>query len=98
MKLTRLREEFSMVSVTREQSQQHIRAYILHLIGTQLFLDYSTNKIYLRWLLLLEDFDACRALSWGSAMLAILYRSLYKISMMRTSQFSGHSTLLQYFG
>jgi len=82
-----------VVPVTYEQAQQHAHAYIFHLIDTQMFLDYSTNKVYLRWLPLLEDFDACGALSWGRAMLAVLYRSLYKVSMMQTSQFSGHSTL-----
>ena len=45
------------------EAQQHARAYILHMIGTQLFPDYSKNKVYLRWLSLLEDFDVCGAMS-----------------------------------
>jgi len=95
VKLTWLCEEFSVFPVTEKQAQQHARAYILHLISTQLFPDYSTNKVYIRWLPLLKDFDACGDLSWGSAVLALLHMSLYKVSMMRTSQFSMRSTLLQ---
>jgi len=49
----------------------------------------------LRWLPLLEDFDACGAMSWGRAVLAFLYRELYKVAMMQTIQFQGHNTLLQ---
>ena len=81
VKLTWLCEEFSVVPIIEEHAQQHAHALIFHLIDTQLFPDYSTNKVYIRWLPLLEEFDACGA--------------LYKVFMMRTSQFSGHSTLLQ---
>ena len=74
------------------QAQQHARAYILHMIGTQLFSDYTKNKVYLRWLPLLEDFDVCSTMLLANAVLAYLYMSLYSISMMQTSLFSGHRT------
>jgi len=44
---------------------------------------------------LLEDFDACGAMFLGSVILAYLYRELYKISTMQTSQFRDPQTLLQ---
>ena len=53
-------------------------AYILHMFGTRLFLDTTTNKVHLRWLPLLEDLDVCGAMSWGSTVLAYLYMVLYK--------------------
>jgi len=65
VKLTGLREQFTVPLITDVQAQQYARAYILHMIGTQLFLDYSKNKIYLRWLPLSEDFDICGAMSMG---------------------------------
>ena len=97
MKLTWLHEEFPIVLVIEEQAQQHVRAYILHLISTEFFPDYFTYKVYIRWLPLLEDFDICGDLSWGGMVQIVLYRSLYKVFMMRTSQFSGHSALLQVY-
>ncbi|MBA0611053.1 hypothetical protein Godav_011769 [Gossypium davidsonii] len=36
----------------------------------------SRNLIHLRWLLKLVDFRVAGELSWGSAMLAILYREM----------------------
>jgi len=95
VKLTWLREQFIVPLITDVEAQQHACAYIFHMIGTQLFPDYSKNKVYLRWLPLLEDFDICGAMSWGSAILAYLYRSLYSVSMMQSFLFSEHSELLQ---
>ena len=48
VKLTWLHEQFTVPPITDVEAQQHTRAYILHMIGTQLFPDYSKNKIYLR--------------------------------------------------
>ena len=75
--------------------QHHARAYILHMIFTQLFLDYSKKKVYVRWVTLLEDFDICGAMSWGSVVLTYLYRFLYSVSIMQTSLFGEHNELLQ---
>jgi len=64
------------------QDQQNARGYILCMIDTTLFSDYFTNKVHLRWLLILEDFDTCCAMSWGSVVLTYLYMELYKVSTM----------------
>ncbi|KAL4293545.1 hypothetical protein AHAS_Ahas18G0138800 [Arachis hypogaea] len=55
---------------------QYARCYLLMLIGVFFFTDKSANLLPLRWLSLLEDFDACRRLSWGSALLSHTYHSL----------------------
>ncbi|KAL4277157.1 hypothetical protein AHAS_Ahas20G0279100 [Arachis hypogaea] len=49
---------------------------LLILIKGYLFTDKSANLVSLRWLPLLEDFDSCRWLSWGSALLSYTYHSL----------------------
>ncbi|KAL4336865.1 hypothetical protein AHAS_Ahas12G0052900 [Arachis hypogaea] len=46
------------------------------LIGRFLFIDKSATLVPLIWLLLLEDFDHCRWLSWESALLPYTYHSL----------------------
>ncbi|RYR43867.1 hypothetical protein Ahy_A08g040260 [Arachis hypogaea] len=38
--------------------------------------DKSNNLVHLRWPSLLADFQTCRGLSWGSAVLAWTYHSL----------------------
>jgi len=65
VKLTRLHKQFIVSLITNVKARQHARTYILHMTSTQLFSDYSKNKVYLRWLPLLEDFDVCGAMSWG---------------------------------
>ena len=73
VKLPWLREQFIVPPIKDVEAQQHAHAYILHMIGTQLFSDYSKNKVYLRWLPLLEYFDVYGAMSWGSVVLMYLY-------------------------
>ncbi|XP_057719823.1 serine/threonine-protein phosphatase 7 long form homolog [Arachis stenosperma] len=56
--------------VTKERLMRYTRGYIIQLIGGILFPDASDSRVHIRWLLLLEDIDACGRLSWGSAVLA----------------------------
>ncbi|RYR07322.1 hypothetical protein Ahy_B05g074652 [Arachis hypogaea] len=53
----------------------YTRCYILLLIGGYLMTDKSNNHIHIRWLPLLDDFERCRILSWGSVVLAWTYHS-----------------------
>ncbi|MFQ6662759.1 hypothetical protein Gotur_030507 [Gossypium turneri] len=48
-------------------------AYILQLIGDYLMLDTSRSRVHLRWLLKLVDFRVFGEMSWGSAVLVMLY-------------------------
>ena len=65
MKLQWLRDEFTVVPDYLEdmEVEQFARAYILHMFGTHLFSDTTTNKVYRRWLPLLEDLNVCGAMS-----------------------------------
>ncbi|KAL4328493.1 hypothetical protein AHAS_Ahas13G0205600 [Arachis hypogaea] len=44
--------------------------------GRILFPDASDYRVHIKWLPLLEDFGTCGRLSWGSAVLAWLYRQI----------------------
>ncbi|KAH9619811.1 hypothetical protein KSS87_001162 [Heliosperma pusillum] len=55
---------------------QYVRAYLLILMATVMFPDKSGNDIQVVYLPLLRDLDAIDDFSWGSAVLATLYRNL----------------------
>ncbi|RYQ85238.1 hypothetical protein Ahy_B10g104740 isoform A [Arachis hypogaea] len=59
---------------TEECLVRYTRGYIMHLIGGFLFPDASDSREHIRWLPLLEELDTCGQLSWGSAVLAWMYR------------------------
>lgn len=75
--------------------EQYTRATILCLIGGLLLSDTSDNKVKLLYLPLLRDLDACGRLSWGSAVLAWMYRCLCRSSRTHVRDVCGASTLLQ---
>ncbi|XP_020254351.1 serine/threonine-protein phosphatase 7 long form homolog [Asparagus officinalis] len=98
IKLKWLRETFSVplpVDAPQILVDQHARAYIMHMIGTILFPDSSKDKVHARWLPLLEDLDVCGTKSWGSAVLAYLYREMSKVALMQNSELKGCLSLLQ---
>jgi len=55
---------------------QYARAYILTLIGSILVPDTSTARVHVMCLLKLVDLNVVNNYSWGSAVLARLYRGL----------------------
>ncbi|XP_057502249.1 protein MAIN-LIKE 1-like [Actinidia eriantha] len=75
--------------------QRHARAYILRLIGGILFTDYSQTLVKVAYLPLLLDLDAAGACSWGSAVLAMLYRSMCRATKIGQRQIAGALLLLQ---
>ena len=74
---------------------QRARAYILVLLAGVLFPDTLDTYIHMNFLVLLEDFDRCSRLSWGSAVLACLYRNLCKASVGGGNEIAGPLMLLQ---
>ncbi|QHN84967.1 uncharacterized protein DS421_16g533300 [Arachis hypogaea] len=60
---------------TEERLMRYARGYIMQLIGGILFPDASDSRVHIGWLSLLEDL-ACGQFSWGSAVLAWLYRQM----------------------
>ncbi|MBA0817775.1 hypothetical protein Gohar_019635, partial [Gossypium harknessii] len=64
------------------------------MIGGYLMSDLS-GIIHLRWLLKLVDFKAVGEFSWGSAMLATLYREMYGVTPPTKAKIGGCLSLLQ---
>ncbi|KAK5834315.1 hypothetical protein PVK06_018192 [Gossypium arboreum] len=74
---------------------RYARAYILEMIGGYLMPDLSRNLVHLRWLLKLVDFRATGELSWGSVMLATLYKEIYGATRPNKAKIGGCLSLLQ---
>ncbi|RYR59255.1 hypothetical protein Ahy_A05g025100 isoform A [Arachis hypogaea] len=53
-----------------ETVRRFARAYIMMLLGTQLFVDKSGNHIHIRWLPYVARLEEMGGYSWGSAALA----------------------------
>ncbi|KAH1098023.1 hypothetical protein J1N35_014944 [Gossypium stocksii] len=68
---------------------RYARAYILEMIEGYLMLDLSRNLVHLRWLLKLIDFRAADEFSWGSAVLATLYREMYRVTVPNKAKIRG---------
>ncbi|KAJ7967944.1 serine/threonine-protein phosphatase 7 long form-like [Quillaja saponaria] len=75
--------------------QRYARAYILGLIGSALFTDKSGADVQLIFLPLLRDFALVPQFSWGSAVLAHLYRELCRGCRNGASEIAGSLVLLQ---
>ncbi|MFQ6649213.1 hypothetical protein Gotur_022569 [Gossypium turneri] len=57
--------------------------------------DLSRNLVHLRWLLKLVDFKATGEFSWGSAVLATLYRDMCGATAPNKAKIGGCLSLLQ---
>jgi len=77
---------------------QHTRRYILYLIGGFLFPNKSGLFVHNSWVFLLRDFNETRLYSWGSAVLAYLYRGLCEASHPKIKAITGCHFLLQVWG
>ncbi|QHO17143.1 uncharacterized protein DS421_10g309670 [Arachis hypogaea] len=62
--------------------------------GGYLLTDKSNNLVHVQWLPLLQDFEECRALSWGSAVLAWTYQSLCLVAQRGVMDIAGCTPLL----
>ncbi|KAK5804029.1 hypothetical protein PVK06_031678 [Gossypium arboreum] len=75
--------------------EQNTRSFILRLIGGILMPNKSQNLVRIRWLLHLVDFKEIIRLSWGSTVLATLYRELCRTTKPNKMSISGCLLLLQ---
>nr|XP_043639181.1 serine/threonine-protein phosphatase 7 long form homolog [Erigeron canadensis] len=75
--------------------QQRARIYILAMIAGQLFVDSSQYDVSLNYLESIDDLSIEGRLSWGSAVLACLYRNLCKATLPGTKGIQGPLLLLQ---
>ncbi|KAK5772448.1 hypothetical protein PVK06_048737 [Gossypium arboreum] len=74
---------------------QAARSYIMHLIGGVLMPDANGNMVHLMYLPLLSNLHNTRSYSWGSAVLAMLYRELCRTTDPSTMDIGGCLILLQ---
>ncbi|CAA0814025.1 Serine/threonine-protein phosphatase 7 long form homolog [Striga hermonthica] len=97
LKIRCLQERFKMLpdDASDTMVEYYARAYILQLLGGQLLSDMSNNKVKLMYLPLLRDLEVAGRLSWGSAVLACLYRALCRATKPETSDICGPLVLLQ---
>ncbi|TVU17956.1 hypothetical protein EJB05_34018, partial [Eragrostis curvula] len=80
-----------------EMVQSYCRAYILEMFGAVLFPDASGDVASWMFLPLLRDWHTAGSYSWGSAVLAWLYRQLCRATQRRSasSSLGGCTFLLQ---
>lgn len=98
LRLSWLRDNFGdgpPPNATEHVLRSYVRAYILALLGTVLFPDKSGTHIRLFVLPLLRDLEEVGTFSWGSAVLACLYRELCRATRPNSTQISGPLILLQ---
>lgn len=80
---------------SEEECKQRARVYIMHLIGGFLLPNSSSSGVYMYHLFNLQNLESCGELSWGSAVLACLYKRLCKASHYSAKEISGPLVLLQ---
>ncbi|XP_016728143.1 serine/threonine-protein phosphatase 7 long form homolog [Gossypium hirsutum] len=92
-----LKENFEYLpSTTIEQEMLcTTRAYIMYMIEGVVMPNANNNKVQLMYLPLLSDFYATHLYSWGSIVLATLYRVLFQITKRRAVNIGGCLVLLQ---
>ncbi|KAG8483520.1 hypothetical protein CXB51_022373 [Gossypium anomalum] len=87
--------QYLSVSATEEELVCAAQAYILHIIGGVLMSNSNNNKVHLQYLPLLADLRNVRSYSWGSAVLAMLYRELCRTAKLDAVDMGGCLVLLQ---
>ncbi|XP_020992592.1 serine/threonine-protein phosphatase 7 long form homolog [Arachis duranensis] len=78
-----------------ETVRRFARAYMMMLLGTQLFADKSGNRIHIRWLPYVARLEEMGGYSWGSAALAWLYRCMCRVANRHVVKLAGPLQLLQ---
>ncbi|KAL5162912.1 Serine/threonine-protein phosphatase 7 long form [Glycine soja] len=97
VKLSWLAHHFAQINNDddEEQVRRFARAWILRFIGSVLFVDKSSNKVSLRYLQFLRDFEECGRYAWGAAVLGFLYREMCNATDYKTKSIEGMCILLQ---
>ncbi|KAH1197501.1 Serine/threonine-protein phosphatase 7 long form [Glycine max] len=97
VKLSWLAHHFAQINNhdDEEQVRRFTRAWILRFIGGVLFVDKSSNKVSLRYIQFLRDFEDCSTYAWGPVVLAFLYREMCSATDYKTKSIGGICILLQ---
>ncbi|RYR16237.1 hypothetical protein Ahy_B04g073232 [Arachis hypogaea] len=75
-----------------ETVRRYAQAYIMMLLGTQLFGDKSGNHIHIRWLPYVARLEDMSDYSWGSAALAWLYQCMCRVANRHVVKPAGYDT------
>ncbi|XP_076904351.1 serine/threonine-protein phosphatase 7 long form homolog [Bidens hawaiensis] len=78
-----------------DERLQRARTIIFLLVGTTLFPGTASNLLDVKYLSYLNDLSTCVSLSWGSAVLAFMYRHLSRSTSADTPEIGGPMFLLQ---
>ncbi|MFQ6634873.1 hypothetical protein Gotur_010507 [Gossypium turneri] len=92
-----LKAKFGQLSATATEGELMwaTRAYIMHIVGGVLMPDANNDKVHLMYLPLLANLSTVSSYSWGSAVLAVLYRELYRVTNPDVVDMGGCLPLLQ---
>ena len=71
-----------------------MRAYLLFLVGTQIFMDTSATYTDVMYLGYFDDFEQIHQWNWGAACLVYLYTKLSEGCKWKTKQMTDNITLL----
>jgi hypothetical protein len=98
IQLTWVEEQFARMpdDPTHEELLQQLRLYIFYLFGKIIFPDASGDRVHSMYIPLLEDVATIKSYSWGSALLASLYRGLCDVTLSKhpNSSIQGCALLL----
>ncbi|MFQ6638615.1 hypothetical protein Gotur_015601 [Gossypium turneri] len=97
LKFIWLKAKFGQLSANATEGELMCaaRAYIMHILRGVLMPDANNNKVHMMYLPLLADLSNVRSYSWGSAVLAMLYRELCRATNPSVVDMGGCLTLLQ---
>ncbi|KAG8489481.1 hypothetical protein CXB51_017455 [Gossypium anomalum] len=86
--------EYLSINATDQEVMCAARAYIMHIIGDVLMPDANNNRVHLMYLPLLTNLQNVRSYSWGSVVLAMLYRELCRTTKPTAIDIGGCLILL----
>ena len=97
IKFTWLKAKIGQLSATATEGELMCaaRAYIMHMVGAVLMPDANGDSVHLSYLPLLADLSTARSYSWGSAVLATLYKELCRATDPQVKDIGGCLILLQ---
>ena len=93
--LDKLKQEFVEAEATDEECIFRARLILFFLIGSTLLPDNNNNRINVFYLRFLRDLNRTASYSWGSAVLACLYRRLCDATQPDRKAMTGPMMLLQ---
>ncbi|KAG5524037.1 hypothetical protein RHGRI_030895 [Rhododendron griersonianum] len=80
---------------TDDRVDNCVRAYLLYLLGTTLFVDKTGIRVNVSYLALLSDLTLVSTYAWGVGVLGFLYRQLGQASRCHVKGMGGYTTLLE---